>query len=187
MLKLFDTFNEGESEAVMKLTLTIPTTIIGPLSPSRKDLCNIYGLHDPVWDDDRESKLDDIMKKWNPNNVDSVIPRYTFGSFMKAQLEKYYTGLDFVFEFELPKIKIITINAENVEKLYNSKKSREIFNDKIGGDDESRSMLTAIVYDHIKSGNNRPLRFEVILKDTGIVVNTVETSDGIIPVHMLER
>lgn len=172
-----------ESEAVMKLTLTIPTTVIGSKHVSRKDLCIMYGLCDPVWDNDREEKLDEIMKNWNPNNINNIIPRYNFGSFIKFRLAQYFSGIEHVTNFELPKIKIITIDKSNVDKLYNNTKAREKFLDELGCDAESELALKVMLHDYIESNSDEPLKFEVILKDTEMVVSAV--SDGTIPVQIL--
>jgi len=165
-----------------KTTVTIkaPETILGIEGYNRLDL--FYRHLSPFWkwsDEETPAKLDELIKEFNPNEFDFVIPRaYGYERVIKDCLKKYYRNdMSMITNIRLPKINIITITKENVMKTRNHYKNLDIFCDKLGLDPNNNN-FEYIVNRYMAKKTDESLRFEVILKGTEI---ELDTWDPLIP------
>lgn len=155
-------------------TIKLPRTIIGHDSKAHK--LSILGtiLDKTIWTEDEKIEYKErLLKKENPNNVDWYIHRDWVEEYIKDILEcrlmvpryKEYT-------ISVPKIHIITITKDQVLKLKDSRNARRYFFRKIGYPEHDPDwFLTNILYPYLEEDTDKPLRFEVILKDESITIN----------------
>ena len=153
-------------------TIIAPEAILGIKGYDRISLGFRYGLYGGTWDDDeRNSKLDKLIKDYNPHNYQYSIPRIGYISIIKNMLDEYYRNTNMITDIRLPKISLISIPKSDVRILRRHDKTLENFYRYIGYVSRG-SGIDSIIDDYLAKKTDENMRFEAIIKGTAIEVES---------------